>query len=537
MEIHPKDGINKLRGAKPMNLNKKTVRSILIIAGYVLLGYNQLLSQPYYFYFKPVDERKNISVYRFDLSNGTEARFTNDIFRSAELDWDPTQTWLYVYPEYGSALIINIAQPSTVDTLPSGRTQTVAHVMGVFFVHQLKNFYVTWTPAWGSDTFKTYIYSSETFDSMGTVDETVGEGGILSRDGTKLYYVNEDTLSNVDYLYRFSTVSNTVLDRITFSDIGPQAHAKVTEDGKDGELLVRYYYPSTGNENTYYFFYDLESKTTYAPIHFPVRSYAFLSGNTDKIIIEQANFDTTRVGGEYRPGNVGIFDSYTGTLLQRLKLPPEGKILIFDNYPNMMYYYIEKGQKSINLNLTELPTIGTLSSQNVLVGSGAFTLSVNGKNFTLTSKVQLNGTNRATTFVADTLLQATIRAGDVDTVTTAYIAVRDSIAPSSHATTDSLALNIASVPSLVPILNCITQQNDTTYTAWFGYENDDTTSIFVPAGSQNKFSPIPNDRTQPTVFEPGKKDRVFSVVFNGKNLTWNLNGNEVIASKKSPKCN
>ena len=205
----------------------------------------------------------------------------------------------------------------------------------------------------------------------------------------------------------------------------------------------------------------------------------------------------------------------------------------------MLYYYYEKKQSSINIDLTKLATIGTISSQNILVGSGAFTLSVTGKNFTANSKVRLNGTNRATTFIADMLLQATIRAGDVDTATTVYIAIRDSIAPSSHVTTDSLALNVISLPqqSLQPILDCVTQTNDTTYTAWFGYENDDTTSIFVPVGPQNKFSPDPNDRNQPIVFTPGKQDKVFSVVFNGKNLTWKLNGNEIVASKKSPKCN
>jgi hypothetical protein len=326
--------------------------------------------------------------------------------------------------------------------------------------------------------------------------------------------------------------------------LGTFAYYPGVDDAKSGFALVKYKkIAGHGFAHQQYAVCNVDQGLVYTPFAFPWRSKGHLSSDGNYAIIEQVNYDTTRFqttgSVEYRPGKICIVDSHTGQLQQHLKLPPEGQILLFDNYPNTLYYYFEKKQTSINLDLTKLPTIGGIGPQNVLVGSGAITLSVTGKNFTADSKVRLNGTDRATTFVSDTLLQATIRAGDVDTATTAYVAVRDSIAPSSHATTDSLALNVVALPqqSLQPILDCVTQTNDTTYTAWFGYENDYTTSVFVPVGPQNKFTPIPNDRNQPTTFEPGRIDKVFSVTFNWKNLTWKLNGNEVVASKKSPKCN
>ncbi len=344
-----------------MIMNKKIFRSILAIAGYILISYSQLLAQPYYFYLKPIDEW-NLSIYRLDLSSGVEEPFTDETFHSANLAWDPTQTWLYIYPELGPALVINIANPSIADTLPSESTRTVGHVMSIFFVPQEKEFYVTWTPAWGSDTFKTNIYSSETFDSLGSVNVHVGNGGILSRDGTKLYYDYGivDASNKPDYLHTFSTISNAIVDSINLSAIGPQAYVKVTEDGKLGNILTRYYYPSSGNENTHYFLYDIESNKTYTPIHFPFRSYAYLSGDAKNIIIEQVKWDTTLASAENYTGIVYIFNAKTGELNQRLSLPPGGKILIFDNYPGKFYYYNDSTNQSIAVNDTIVTPVTAL---------------------------------------------------------------------------------------------------------------------------------------------------------------------------------
>src|SRR5262249_53752927 len=56
-----------------------------------------------------------------------------------------------------------------------------------------------------------------------------------------------------------------------------------------------------------------------------------------------------------------------------------------------------------------------LSPDTVIAGSGAFTLTLNGNNFVPASVVQMNGSNRTTTFVSSTQLSATIPASDVAT--------------------------------------------------------------------------------------------------------------------------
>jgi uncharacterized protein (TIGR03437 family) len=72
-----------------------------------------------------------------------------------------------------------------------------------------------------------------------------------------------------------------------------------------------------------------------------------------------------------------------------------------------------------------VPTLASISPNNALAGSGAFTLTVNGTNFNGTSVVQWNGAARATTFKSATQLEAAITAADVMTAGTATVTVQN----------------------------------------------------------------------------------------------------------------
>ena len=75
-----------------------------------------------------------------------------------------------------------------------------------------------------------------------------------------------------------------------------------------------------------------------------------------------------------------------------------------------------------------------------------------------------------------------------------------------------------------PIVECVQKNPNGTYTAHFGYSNDNPYPVTVPVGLLNLFIPTPIDRGQPTVFQPGRQQNVFSVVFNGKPLIWEVRG-------------
>lgn len=64
-------------------------------------------------------------------------------------------------------------------------------------------------------------------------------------------------------------------------------------------------------------------------------------------------------------------------------------------------------------------------------------------------------------------------------------------------------------------LECVAPNTDGTYTAFFGYENENGVSVDVPYGFRNLL-PLDTDSRRPTHFSPGEHDFVFGVDFTAK---------------------
>jgi hypothetical protein len=78
---------------------------------------------------------------------------------------------------------------------------------------------------------------------------------------------------------------------------------------------------------------------------------------------------------------------------------------------------------------------------------------------------------------------------------------------------------------ITPLLNCVEDHFDGTFTARFGYFNQNDVVVTIPVDPQeNFFSPAPEDRGQTTSFQPGLQQDAFSVLFDGSGLTWTLEG-------------
>jgi uncharacterized repeat protein (TIGR01451 family) len=76
-------------------------------------------------------------------------------------------------------------------------------------------------------------------------------------------------------------------------------------------------------------------------------------------------------------------------------------------------------------------------------------------------------------------------------------------------------------------VTCVTNQG-ATFSATFGYANEDTESTTVPIGERNRFFPAPENRGQPTTFEPGTATDAFTVsgIATGTVLTWTLTSDQ-----------
>ncbi len=75
-----------------------------------------------------------------------------------------------------------------------------------------------------------------------------------------------------------------------------------------------------------------------------------------------------------------------------------------------------------------------------------------------------------------------------------------------------------------PVLECVERISSTSYVARFGYQNDNSATINISVGNNNKFSPSPQGRGQTTSFLPGRKVNAFQVPFNGSSLVWSIKG-------------
>ena len=76
-------------------------------------------------------------------------------------------------------------------------------------------------------------------------------------------------------------------------------------------------------------------------------------------------------------------------------------------------------------------------------------------------------------------------------------------------------------------VTCVTNQGSS-YSARFGYENEDTELTNIPVGDDNRFSPGPENRGQPTAFQTGNVPDAFTVngIAAGTSLTWSLTSDE-----------
>jgi hypothetical protein len=513
-------------------------RNILPCGFLYLISQTITFSQPYIFSGITLNSGY-VQIQQIDLSTGAKKLFVSDtLYPFSYISTDESNTWVYATKgkNENDLSLINIKNP----TLRKELLNPLADQGSIEYYPQLNKIVILWS---GNNlpANQIQVYDGRTLSLIDTtlfLPESLPYW-MLSDDASTYLGATTDTLQDITYLQVYSFASKSLIRQRALNTIGHPTNEKYgVGQNRKGRDLFGYLYPPHDSSHGYELVYEPRVDSVLALIARPFMAEAALSADGNYVLLQETplnpNWQIDTAGVHLITGKIAVYFADGGNFYAWLSLPDNGKMYFFDSYPSILYYYVGKKNNCVSIDLNKLISIRSINPTNILIGSGSFTLSVVGTNFTASSKVECNGVNRATTFLADTLLQATIRSGDVDASTTAYITVKD-----GDAMTDSLAINIASVlpQSFSPILDCVTQQNDTTYTAWFGYENTNSISITVPVGPQNKFTPTPNDRNQPTVFNPGRKDYIFSVVFNGNNLTWKLNGNQVVASKKSPKCN
>lgn len=84
--------------------------------------------------------------------------------------------------------------------------------------------------------------------------------------------------------------------------------------------------------------------------------------------------------------------------------------------------------------------------------------------------------------------------------------------------------------SVTPVLDCVQQNSNGSYTAVVGYSSSYSTTKTIPHGYHNYISPSKYDGPQPTTFKPGTQHGVFALTVSNydalySNPTWYVDGN------------
>jgi hypothetical protein len=180
------------------------------------------------------------------------------------------------------------------------------------------------------------------------------------------------------------------------------------------------------------------------------------------------------------------------------------------------------------------PTIVLRYTSGGLPPSG-LTVTATGYGFSDSSVAYFNGNAKVTTIVSDSVVTFPITGSEMSTLGN-YPVWISTYGINSDTLTLSVVDNLIAMQQFIPTLQCVQNNGGGSYTAYFGYVNDNGVSIYVPIGSKNKFVLTPIDRGQPKLFLPGTHTNVFSVNFNGRDLTWTLDQTSVTANKDSTAC-
>lgn len=95
----------------------------------------------------------------------------------------------------------------------------------------------------------------------------------------------------------------------------------------------------------------------------------------------------------------------------------------------------------------------------------------------------------------------------------------------------------AAAAKVIPIVDCLRENADGTYTAVLGYNNTSKSPVTIPVGEGNKVSPAALDGAQPTTFEPGRRHGAFSLTMSRSELVgganWYLDGKRAFSGSAS----
>ncbi len=209
------------------------------------------------------------------------------------------------------------------------------------------------------DSDMTVVINRTTLEPVDTIyEQDTPYTSFLSYNQDGLYRLQDDSTGIFFSEYLIKTKKQEKPRRC--GSLGPFAGSPSQEDARSGYALVGYDDSLETNlvkgdfaasfMYQYYVLCNVDQNITYTPIPFPWRSRGYLSSDHNYAMLERVDYDTSISGGQYYTGRISVFNSKTGELYRQLSLPPGGRVFIFENYPEMFYYYNDSTNQAIAIS-------------------------------------------------------------------------------------------------------------------------------------------------------------------------------------------
>jgi hypothetical protein len=308
--------------------------------------------------------------------------FVLDTISVFELQSDPNQRWLYVWQgrdqNEGQVLVINTQNPSRRVQLPDKDVDKIRWVLGVAYEPVRNRLYVTTTfEDYGENT----VYDATTFARVDSFPQNLvvfDYNDDFSEDGQFCFGGTRDESTDQTYLTTISLVTKSIVKSKRRFDLGPPTERKIGFDRKRGISLTGYNYPSRDAVDGHFLIYNRLADKVLSTIPYPRISGAYLSADAKYVMIEDTPVNpdpSPSAPSHLHPGIVYIFQAETGKLTQRLVLPSGGKIMVFNNYPDRFFYYLEGDgiPRSVSIDVTTITPTNVFLDTLLALTHQAFT--------------------------------------------------------------------------------------------------------------------------------------------------------------------
>ena len=310
-----------------------------------------LIAQPYYFYSDTISSDSS-NIYRVDLSSGEKKLFLARIRQPFDFVWDNYQKWIFV-SNFNGIYIYNCENPGqAMDFIPP---RDFEDGVTAFSVPSKDYLYLSWFEKFENESYtiqNTTLLDINSLQPIKECSSTIDSRSIISKDRNFIYQFSVDSIART-FIDKYSIELDSIIDIKYFNEIVTNGSLHFN-NGREGEILFSLDEIMGDMNSQKYFVYDIDNNIYHPKISFPTRSYGYLTPNAEYIILQKALWEPEKTNAEDITGEISLYYTTTGKLVSNLTLPPEGKILLFDSYPNKFFYYVPETQQAITIDITTL---------------------------------------------------------------------------------------------------------------------------------------------------------------------------------------